>query len=251
MASKVGVAGGFLLGPGPSRGADLGDVDGDGLADLAVATARDGVRLLVADWTGHFADRSVDRGVARPTMGRSWYGVLLEDLDLDGDLDLVATGDPDLLVLANDGGRFSPAPAAPSGLPALRGAALLDLDEDGDPDLAVAVRGGGLRVLRNEATRPEWLRVLRPVYSDAPLSHPGARLAVRWPEGRLQVAEARRLRGWLSASDPVVRFARRGPLPAKEPPLTIQGPGKPELRVAWRGVAGQVQAPILVPGSER
>jgi len=48
-----------------------------------------------------------------------------------------------------------------------------------------------------------------------------------------------------------MRFARRGALPGGEPRLLVQGPGKPELRVAWRGAGDPRGAPLEVPGSSR
>ena len=239
-----------MVGPYASRGADLGDVDGDGLTDLVVATEREGIRLFLAEPTGHLSDRTVEEGLFRLTAGRAWFGALLEDIDLDGDPDVIATGDPGWTVLVNERGRFSEAGGLPP-LPPARGAAVLDLEGDGDPDLAVALAGGGLRLLRNDVAPPEWLRVLRPVFADTGTPHPGARVVVQWPDGRRQVRESRRLRGWLSASDPAVRFARRGPAPDKDPRLLVQGPGKPELRVAWRGAGRLEGAPLEVPGSER
>jgi len=254
-AWRFGVAAGYDRLIQKSRGADLGDVNGDGRPDLVVATEREGVRLHVADSEGFFEDRAIWAGLFSLTAGRPWFGVLLEDLDLDGDLDLVATGDAEgdgggLLVLSNEAGRFSRLATPGLKLPSARGAAVLDVEGDGDPDLAVALRGGGVRVVRNDAPPPAWLRVLRPHQrGDGGRPAEYTRLTVRWPDGTVQVRESRRGRGYVSSSDPAVRFARRQPLPVGEPTLHVRAPGGEETEVAWPDADPRGAVVLVPPGT--
>ena len=244
-AFRLGVASSITRGWHATHGADLGDVDGNGTVDLVVATASDGVLLYLSDEDGQYTDRSMPTKLFALSAGKAWYGVLLADLDLDGDADLVATGDEGLGVFEFDGGIFTRVPAPD--LPPSRGAALLDLDADGDLDLAVAVKGGGLRLIRNDVTTADWLRVLQPVLEGVGTPYAGTRLSVQWADGRKQVAEARRVRGFNSSSQLPVRFARRAPIPAGEPMLTVRAPGGAELQVPWPEKLPLTGAPVDVP----
>jgi enediyne biosynthesis protein E4 len=119
-------------------GVALGDVDGDGLVDVYFA-AIDGPNALYrnrGDW--RFDDITDGAGVALGSHRST--GVVLADLDGDGDSDLVvsALGDP-TRILFNDGlGRFTD--AAGGGLGSGRGGktvAIGDIEGDGDLDLYV------------------------------------------------------------------------------------------------------------------
>src|SRR5690606_36753657 len=76
-----------------ARGADVADMDNDGRPDL-VAHGRDGLRLLRQADDG-YTDATATAGLASPIYV---HAVALVDLDLDGDLYIVAGGD------ARDGG---------------------------------------------------------------------------------------------------------------------------------------------------
>jgi hypothetical protein len=128
----------------------VGDVDGDGNADLAVASDGSSVSVLFNHGDGTFAP-------AHP------YGadpgnkyLTLADLDGDGRLDLVLGMNGHVFVLHNEGQRTF---AAPVGYPVDTGesrisgpsiVAVADLDGDGQPDLAATNRAAGnVSVLRN------------------------------------------------------------------------------------------------------
>ena len=69
------------LGSGNSAGITLGDIDGDGDADVLVANTNTGQDIWINDGVGGFTATSFGGGVSRD--------VELGDLDGDGDLDVV------------------------------------------------------------------------------------------------------------------------------------------------------------------
>lgn len=129
-------------------GMAIGDVDGDGDLDFAVAIDApvNGVRLFLNDGTGAFSQG------ASITISSQTRSIVLADLDRDGDLDLAAAaGSPAaVFVRLNDGGgTFVAGGSFPIG-PNSRGMSVADLDRDGDLDLAVASRDAdAVTVLRN------------------------------------------------------------------------------------------------------
>ncbi len=126
-----------------SANASIGDVNGDGHADIVLAKGRHWPlvdRVLIGDGRGGFP-AAHDLGTASD---RSYSGHLV-DLDGDGDLDVVVSNDdPDpKLVYLNDGtGHFRP--GSHFGRPewSTRNATIADLNADGRPDIVVANRTG-------------------------------------------------------------------------------------------------------------
>ena len=107
-----------------------------------------------------FVDQAVTRGLFLPTsFGYSGplfgYGVALNDLDVDGDLDLIATGTGfgDVMVFENVGAGFFTDRTPGSGLPiglAYSGVSCADYDGDSDLDLYISGFGTENRLLRND-----------------------------------------------------------------------------------------------------
>lgn len=211
-----------------------GDVDGDGWTDLFVTNfAEDASTLYLGQGKLFFVDATVRRGLQEPTFEPLSWGSALEDLDLDGDLDLfVANGhiypqadEPPPsgthwrqanLLLENLGERFVDR-SADSGpglslVESSRGVAAGDLDGDGDIDLVVSNVDAPPSLLRNEsARRGAWLLV------DAP----GALRVEVEAGGRRHVRDAVRGGSYVSVSDPRFHFGL-GPVRAVE-----------SLRVLW------------------
>ncbi|HEV8399928.1 MAG TPA: VCBS repeat-containing protein [Gemmatimonadales bacterium] len=121
-------------------GVCLGDVDGDGLADVFLARTEESSALYrnLGHW--RFEDITARAGVAAP--GRYASGCVLADVNGDSRLDLilVALGGPNALFLSDGSGHFTEQ-GAEAGLTSKAGSttvAAADVDGDGDLDLYVA-----------------------------------------------------------------------------------------------------------------
>jgi hypothetical protein len=153
-----------------SMGVDFGDVDGDGHLDLVVANFEFETNALYRNLGGGaFTDGRFQAGIAEPTLLDLAFGVVLADLDQDGDLDLVVVNghildnaaefDPasryaqENRVFENLGdGRFRE--ARDHGLDSVRvsrGLASGDLDGDGDLDLVIVNSNDRAEIYENLA----------------------------------------------------------------------------------------------------
>ena len=137
-----------------------GDLDGNGDLDLVrvcrLTPDSDGVtRLLLNDGSGRFLDRSTDRLPGEPIGSDA---CACEDLDGDGDLDLVLGGFREHLWLNDGEGRFSDASdRLPQDRLETRSVEIADFDGDGDADV----------VLSNVGPNGLWLNDGEGHFSDA------------------------------------------------------------------------------------
>lgn len=164
---------GQLLGDQPSEAVSLGDVDGDGDLDMVVANTWDfnagfvgrPNTLWLNDGTGTFTDSGQLLGTAYS------YDISLDDVDGDGDLDMIVAntplfpqatpiaGDPVNTVWLNDGnGAFTDSGQA-LGTAYSNAVSLGDVDGDGDLDTVVA----------NSGANTIWLNNGKPVFT-SPMS---------------------------------------------------------------------------------
>lgn len=152
-AFHVGVA--FPVGTNPKAIA-IGDLDGDGRSDLAVANSDvDSVSVLLG---------TTQNGAATPTfantvdfnVGREPYSVALGDFNADGKVDIViaARRQNAISVILNTTPASASTPAfgaredfATALTP--QAVAVADLDGDGRPDVAAVSSSGAVSILRN------------------------------------------------------------------------------------------------------
>ena len=210
-------------------GVATADVDDDGDLDLLVCNLdRQTDSFFLNDGHGHFLDRTNRAGLAVASRRFTRFGVAWVDLDHDGRLDLYQAngrvrrqwrrwaedpyGEPDLLQVGRDGGRFDTLPgldgtAAPAALTG-RGAALGDVDGDGAVDVLVVNRDGPARLLVNhEGRRRAAAGDGRWVAFDVrlPSGAPALGAVVRFSAGERRVrGDVRTVGSYLSSHDPTV-----------------------------------------------
>jgi len=205
-------------------GVDIADFNGDGNDDIFLThLTREKSTLFVNRGGGYFEDRSVETGVAAPSIPFTGFGTVFFDYDNDGWLDIVAVNgavhlieelktpqDPFPLqqrkqLLHNLGnGHFEETTASAGAVFQLtevgRGLAAGDLDNDGTTDLVISNNNGPLRVILNKAggAKPWFgLRLLthrRDAY--------GARVEVRRHGASTLWRRVRADGSYLSANDP-------------------------------------------------
>lgn len=186
-----GLAVGSTGEPQGSMGVAIGDVNGDEHFDVVVTNVTsEPSAMYINDGNGLFVENSERSQIADITLPHTSWGIVMQDLDHDRDLDLAITNgliaDCDLLgptdvqlafevrrdvvtdpnqfwksytsanlLLVNDGqGRFINGSSAGgefcAALRSARGLAYGDIDEDGDLDLLVTYCGAKARLYRNE-----------------------------------------------------------------------------------------------------
>jgi len=216
-------------------GVDIADFDGNGTEDIFLThLTREKSTLFVNRGEGYFEDRSVESGVAAPSIPFTGFGTVFFDYDNDGWLDLVAVNgavhlieelktpqDPFPLqqrkqLLHNLGnGHFEETTSAAGAVFQLaevgRGLAAGDLDNDGTTDLVISNNDGPLRVVLNRAggAKP-WLG-LRLVTGKRDAY--GARVEIRRQGLPTLWRRVRADGSYLSASDPRV-LVGLGSMPA-------------------------------------
>ncbi len=117
--------------------------------DFALA-GRGGVRMLVQQDDGAFADVTAKAGAGAAAVNEDCIGVWAADIEMDGDLDMVVgvTGAAPL-VLRNNGDGTWQKQRPFAGVSGLRAFAWGDVDGDGDADAALVGERGDLHVFEN------------------------------------------------------------------------------------------------------
>lgn len=208
-------------------GLALGDADGDMLPDIVVTNfSEDFTTYYRATGDGFFEDASGRSGVGAATYTSLSWGVVLSDLDSDGDLDMAIAnghiypqvdGHPEFqmtyrqrnqLLENAGGGRFVDATDhAGSGFQialSSRGLAAGDYDNDGDVDLLVTNLDAPPSLLRNEGAQGSWLEVELEAAGGGPAIL-GARVLVT-AGGRTMLRDAASGGSFMSAHDHRLHF---------------------------------------------
>jgi Tfp pilus assembly protein PilF len=124
------------------------DWNNDFRVDVAVLNEA-GLRLLVQDETGAFRD-STRQASSRSAFTCRCAGIWPADVEMDGDLDIVAGAlDGDPVVLRNNGDGTWTEQRMFTGAGSVRALVWADLDRDGDPDAAFLHEAGSIQVFLN------------------------------------------------------------------------------------------------------
>jgi len=211
-------AGGYLAGMGVA----CGDLDGDGLVDLAVTNFYGESTTFYKNLGGgQFADRTAAIGLATASRYLLGFGASFLDADNDGRLDLATANGhvndlrphvpyymPAQLLLNVGDGRLEDVSARagePWTTPRLgRGMAVGDLDNDGRLDLLIVSEGQPLAYLRNLGPAGHFV-TLELEGRDSNREGAGAVVALK-AGGRRQVAQRHGGGSFLSACDKRLHF---------------------------------------------
>lgn len=189
------------------EGVTMGDVNNDGWLDMMLSDFDDDneraiERLYVSNGDGAFTFRQ------EFTNTHGFMGGFA-DLDNDGDLDIVFSGD-DRCYLNDGTGVFEQGPDIPiTNINDPRAIAFSDIDDDGDLDFAVAAKRSRNWLVRNDLDAGNWLKVDL-VAPNGQAGAFGAKVKV-YPEGQagaklVGYREARSMNGYLGQNDPVLHF---------------------------------------------
>ena len=228
---EVGLLAGVAVGnegqPLAGMGADMGDIDGDGLLDIFVTNLDRQTHSLYRNLgKGLFANITFESGVAEATLPFVGFGAVFFDYDNDTDLDLaIANGDvidniglfrdstsyaQRNLLLQNDGtGKFRDVgPASGPGFALKkpsRSLSAADIDNDGDLDLLIGNVGEAPDLLRNDGGNKNNSILIRTVGSKSNRDGIGARLRLT-AGGKVLLREVKAGSSYLSQNDMRVHF---------------------------------------------
>jgi len=227
----------------------IGDLDGDGRADLVASSELDGtVSVLrntsIGPGSISYAPKTDLAVAATP------YGIAIADLDADGLNDIVVAdfGGSTISILRNTSpgsGTISYAPKmdVTAGSQPISIAAS-DLDGDGKIDLAVANLGGNVSVLRNTSSAPSSISYAPKMdyaTGDQPYS---VALSDLDGDGKVDLAVANRISGNLTLLENTSQIGNisfetgvnftTGTFPVSVVGGDLNGDGKPDLAVANR-----------------
>jgi len=228
--------GGYQAGMGIA----CGDLDGDGLPDLAVTNFYgESTSLFQNLGGGLFADRTAASGLAAPSRFVLGFGASFLDADDDGRLDLVTANGhvndfrpatpyamPAQLFLGSGGGRFVDASARAGacwGEPRVgRGLAVGDVDNDGRQDVLILSQAGPLAYFHNLGSRAQGPSLTIGLQGTASnRDGVGARVKVT-SSGRTQTAQRIGGGSFLSASDGRLHFGLGAGHGGKHPTAAVE-----------------------------
>ncbi|MFQ5676310.1 MAG: CRTAC1 family protein [bacterium] len=204
-------------------GLDVADISNNGRLSIAIGNfSREPISLYTQIGSEVFQDFAGSARLTRSSLLPLTFGLLFQDFDLDGYVDLIAGNghiepaintvqqeitfaQPPLLFQNDKKGHFIDVTAsvgADFSEPIVaRGIATADIDQDGDLDVLITVNGGAPKLFRNDLPNEQanWLKLI--LRGESPnLNAVGATVTV-WAAGQSQKKMVRTGSSYLSQSD--------------------------------------------------
>ncbi len=228
-----------------SGGVDVGDYNGDGRLDFAVASIMEGVHVYINGGSGVF---SLWIHTA-PGLGPSH--IASADFNGDGRLDLVAGNTDAVQLFLNSGSGFAAGVYLDNYPDSVQGIATGDFDNDGKPDLALT--GRSLSVYRNTGTGASFAKTAYP----AGENQVGIKTADMDGDGKLDITVSNYLANSVSvySNDGTGHFSDKREWGVGEAPNShgigdVNGDGKLDI-VAAASQTSQTTANVLLNAGGR